>query len=143
MAKLKVKLKRLKQETLPLRYDLKLMDNNYRVDIKKKFNELLLIEQAPNKVWSQIKENIHEAAKENIPVAKYKKNSWISNSTLDLIDLKRTAKEPGLKSTRDCKKKFGMHVGRISRSLSLYSVRESASLMHNDERRKCTQRSEK
>ena len=94
LAKLKVKLKRLKKEPPPLRYDLKLMDNNYGVDIKNKFNELLLIEeeQAPDEMWSQIKDNIYKAAKENIPVAKYKKNSWISNSTLDLIDLKRTAK---------------------------------------------------
>ena len=67
--------------------------DNYGVDIKNKINELLFIEedQAPNEMWSQIKDNIHEAAKENIPVAKYK-NSWISNSTLDLMDLKRTAK---------------------------------------------------
>ena len=94
LAKLKVKLKRLKKEPPLLRYDLKLMDNNYGVDSKNKFNELLLIEeeQAPDEMWSQIKDNIYKAAKENISVAKYKKNSWISNSTLDLIDLKRTAK---------------------------------------------------
>ena len=69
---------------------------------------MLLIEeeQTPDEMWSKIKDNIHEAAK-NVPLAKHKKDSWISNCTLDLIDLKRKAKRIRPEEYKSLQKKFG------------------------------------
>ena len=141
MAKIKIKLKKLKKEPPPLRYDLKEINsiNNYSIDIRSKFNE----ERTPSELWSQIKDNIHEAAKKNIPLAKRKKSQWISNNTLDLIDMKRKAKKTNMEEYKHLQKRVRAACREDKQNFVTRQSEWMVNLMHNTEHQKCTQKSGK
>ena len=56
IAKFRLKLKKVGKTTRPFRYDLNQISYDYRVEVRNRFKGLDLIERAPEKLWTEIRE---------------------------------------------------------------------------------------
>ena len=96
-----VKLKKMKKEPMVVRYDLSEIDDQYKIDVKNRFSELMNIveEKDPDELADDIKNIYIEAAGKHLPRKRHKKQVWISKETLDLIDRRREIRtKKGLRS---------------------------------------------
>jgi len=66
VAKIKGKLRKVKHNTPPKRYDLQNISEQYRVAVKNKFQVLITEETEPQQMWENIKTTVHQAAKEHL-----------------------------------------------------------------------------
>ena len=73
----------------PHRFDLQHLDDNYRVETKNLFQELLVTEEetTPNELWLGIKDSFLRAATKHVPKkGKRKTTSWLSQDAINLAD---------------------------------------------------------
>ena len=88
-----------KSSPKPRRFDLQHLDDNYRVETRNLFQELLVSseETTPEELWLDIKDSILRAATKHVPKkGKRKTTSWSSQEAIDLADERRQLKEAGL-----------------------------------------------
>ena len=92
------KLKMTKSSPKPRRFDLQHLDDNYRVETRNLFQELLVTEEetTPEELWLDIKDSILRAATKHVPKkGKRKITSWLSQEAIDLADERRQLNEGG------------------------------------------------
>ena len=120
----RIKLKMTKSSLKPRRFDLQHLDDNYRVETKSLFQQLLITEEetTPNELWLDIKDSILRAATKHVP-KKGKRNttSWLSQEAINLADERRQVKEAGLQGSnlyRKLSSEVQLNVGEINLSTS-------------------------
>ena len=76
LATMKFKLRRIKRQRKPVRYDMSKIDDSYRVEVKTRFRVLFEDdpeESTPEELWQEIKSAVEESAKKTLPKRKSKK----------------------------------------------------------------------
>ena len=88
MTSMRLKIKKTKSAEQPIRYDMIHIQEQFNVDIKNRFAELIHIvdEMTPNELWEKIKITTAKVAKKKLSRKCFRKKRWISEDTLDLID---------------------------------------------------------
>ena len=106
----------MKRKTPPRRYDVRQINDQYRLEVTNSFQVLLEKEEewTPNELWEQTKEAISKAAQKNLPKPKKSQSSWLSDEVGKLADERRLIKAKGLQSARD-KKQYKDLSRRIQR----------------------------
>ena len=102
-ANIRVKLKRVKTVCRAKRFDLGCIGDQYRVETRNRFSELLksVAEETPDDLWLDLKTTILDSAKKTIPTQRRKKATpWLSQEVIDLSDERRQLKEARLKSSQ-------------------------------------------
>ena len=92
VAKLKIKLIQKKRRSVPVRYDIETIHQEYRVAVTNRFAALLRIaekEQTPNELWEEAKEVVNTAAKKHVSKRKKQKQPCLTNETLGVADGRR------------------------------------------------------
>jgi len=93
VAGLKLKLKMLKRDMVPRRYDLVAITERYSVVVKNRFALMNLLEREPEDLWQEIKQTIKVAAEAHVPkITKRKKSPWISREAILIADKRRHLK---------------------------------------------------
>ena len=64
---IKVKLRKMKRVTLPARYDVERITNDYTVKVSNRFNALNVINMEPEEIWQMLKEAVTQITEELIP----------------------------------------------------------------------------
>ena len=75
---MKFKLRRIKRQRKPVRYDMGKIDDSYRVEVKNRFRVLFEDdpeESTPEELWQEIKSAVEESAKKTLPKRKSKKKT--------------------------------------------------------------------
>ena len=116
VAEIRIKLKSMKRKAPPRRYDVRQINDQYRLEVTNSFQVLLEKEEewTPNELWEQTKEAISKAAQKNLPKPKKSRSSWLSDEVGKLADERRLIKAKGLQSSRD-KKQYKDLSRRIQR----------------------------
>ena len=97
--KFRLKLKKVKKTTRPVRYDLNQIPYDYTMEVKNIFKGLDLIDRVPEELWMEVHDIVQEAVIETIPKKnKCKKAKWLSEETLEI-----TKKEEKLKTKEKTK----------------------------------------
>ena len=88
MMSMRLKIKKTKAAKHSIRYDMIHIPEQFNVDIKNRFAELIHIvdEMTPNELWEKINITTEKVAKEKLSRKRFRKKQWISEETLDLID---------------------------------------------------------
>ena len=76
VATMKMRLRKIKRQKKPVRYDISKISDNYRVKVKNQFQCLLdhdHQETSPEELWQEIKKVVLEAAEETVPKRKSRK----------------------------------------------------------------------
>ena len=95
VAKLKNKLRPKKRRSVPVRYGIETIPQEYRVEVTNRYAALLRVaeeEQTPNEHWEEAKEVANTAAKKHVSKRKKQKQPWLTNETLGVADERRQAK---------------------------------------------------
>ena len=97
IATIKIKLRKIKKPTAPLRFDLTKIPEEYGVEIANKFETLLGLaeEKTPDELACEAQTILLESAKNHIPKRKKKNQRYISEETLKLIEERREMKVKG------------------------------------------------
>ena len=97
IAKFRLKLKKAKKTTRPLRYDLNQILYDCTVEVRNRFKGLDLIDRVPDELWKEVHDIVQETGIKAIPKKKKcKKAKWLSEQALQ-IAVKREAKSKGEK----------------------------------------------
>ena len=67
IAKFGLKLKNVGETTIPFRYDLNQIPNDYTVEVRNRFTGLDLIDRVPEKLWMEVRGIVQEAVIKTIP----------------------------------------------------------------------------
>ena len=67
IAKFGLKLKNVGETTIPFRYDLNQIPNDYTVEVRNRFMGLDLIDRVPEKLWMEVRGIVQEAVIKTIP----------------------------------------------------------------------------
>ena len=67
IAKFGRKLKNVGETTIPFRYDLNQIPNDYTVEVRNRFMGLDLIDRVPEKLWMEVRGIVQEAVIKTIP----------------------------------------------------------------------------
>ena len=89
-------LKKVRQITRPLRYDLNQIPYDYTVEVRNRFKELDLIDRVPDELQMEVRDIVQETGIKTIPMEKKcKKAKWLSGEALQIAvkEEKRKAKE--------------------------------------------------
>ena len=98
IAKFRLKLKKVGKTTRPFRYDLNQIPYNYTVEVTNRFKGLDLIDRAPEELWTEIPDLVHEAEINTIPMEKKcKEVKRLSEEALQIAVKRREAKSKGEK----------------------------------------------
>lgn len=91
-----IKLRKTKRATLPNRYDLENISEEYITEVKNRFSALELLERQPEELWEEIRDTIKEEAKKHIPTRKKKKQTkWLSDQAIRIAEERRIRKAKG------------------------------------------------
>ncbi len=103
VADIRSRLKSVKRDTPPRRYDVSQISEQYRVEVRNSFQMLLEQEEewTPNELWEQTKTAITKAAQNNLPKPRRPKSPWISEEVCRLAEERRLVKARGLQSEND------------------------------------------
>ncbi len=104
---MKFRIRRVKRQRKPVRYDVSEINDQYRVEVKNKF--LTLLEQdseetTPEELWEDVKHVVNDTAQATLPRQKRKKSPWTSKKVLELADQRREVKASGLDNSESVKK---------------------------------------
>ena len=95
-SKFRLKLKKVGKTTRPYRYDLNQIPNNYRVEVRKRFKGIDLIECLMN--YGEVRDIVEEAGSKTIPQKKKcKKPKRLPEEALQIAVKRREAKGKGEK----------------------------------------------
>ena len=82
IAKFRLKLKKAKKTTRPLRYDLNQILYDYTVEVRNRFRGLDLLDRVPDELWKEIHDIVQETGIKAIPKKKKcKKAKWLSRQS--------------------------------------------------------------
>ncbi|XP_072020211.1 uncharacterized protein [Amphiura filiformis] len=102
VAEIRSKLKSVKRDTPPRRYDVNRINEQYRVEVRNSFQILLEQEEwTPNELWEQTKKAISTAAQNNLPKPKKTRSPWISEEVGTMADERRQVKARGILTEKD------------------------------------------
>ena len=98
IAKVRLKLKEVGENTGPFRYDLNQIPYDYTVEVRNRFKGLDLIDRVPDEVWNEVHDIVQEAGIKTIPMEKKcKKAKWLSGEALQIAVKRREAQSKGEK----------------------------------------------
>ena len=98
IAKLRLKLKKVENDTRPFRCDLNHISYDYTVEVTNRFKGLDLVDRMPEELWTEVHHIVQEAVNKTIPKKKrYKKAKWLSEEALQITEEIRVAKKQGRK----------------------------------------------
>ena len=102
---MKIKLKKLKRAQRQVRYDVRDICDDYKVEITNRFDELRLIadEKEPDELTRSIGGILLDAAAKHQPKKKRKNQVWISHETIDKIEEEEAEAVEEPKRRRLCK----------------------------------------
>ena len=93
MAQLKVKFKKVRKTTHPVRYDLVNIPPRFTIETSNKFEELSFENNTSDEVWEEMKAVIHNTMEATVPKRKFhKKSPWISQDSINLAEKRRLLK---------------------------------------------------
>ena len=79
IAKFRLKLKKVRKTTRPLRYDLNQIPYDYTVEVRNRFKGLDLTDRLPDELWNEVRDIVQETGIKTIPMEKKcKKAKWQS-----------------------------------------------------------------
>ena len=92
-----MKMRKVKKSAVPIKFDLSLIPEEYGINISNKFDALLGLaeERTSDRLASETQTITLETAKNHISKRKKKKQQYISEDTLKLIDERRNMKVEG------------------------------------------------
>ena len=95
---IKIKLRKMKKPESPVRCDLTQIPEEYGIEIKNIFGILMAVEEemGPDELATHAQQILLSTAKNRIPKRKAKRQTWISNTTLELIEERRNLKANGI-----------------------------------------------
>ena len=98
VATIKMKMRKVKRSTAPIRFDLTKIPEEYGIEISNKFETLLVIadEKTPDELATEAQTIFLESAKKHIPKRKKIKQRYISEESLKLIEERREMKTKGV-----------------------------------------------
>ena len=67
IAKLRLKLKKVRKTTKPFRYDLNQIPYDYTVEVRNRFKALDLIDRVPDELWTEVHDIVQETGIKTIP----------------------------------------------------------------------------
>ena len=98
IAKFRLKLKRVGENTRPFRYDLNQIPSDYTVGVRNRFKGLDLIDRVPEELWMEVRDIVQETRSKIIPKKKKcKKAKWLSAEALQIAVKRREVKSRGEK----------------------------------------------
>ena len=98
IAKFRLKLKKVKKTTIPFRYDLNQIPNDYTVEVRNRLKGLNLIDRVPDDLWNEVRDMVQETGIKTIPMEKKcTKAKWLSGEALQIAVKRREAKSKGEK----------------------------------------------
>ena len=71
IAKFRLKLKKVRKATRPLRYDLNQIPYDYTVEVTNRFQGLDLIDRVPEELWTEVHDIVQEAVIKTMPKKKH------------------------------------------------------------------------
>ncbi|XP_071963831.1 uncharacterized protein [Antedon mediterranea] len=97
-AEIRCKLKIVKRDALPRRYDVKQINDQYQAGVRNSFKVILKKEKTwkQNELWELTKNAISLAARKNLPKLKKCRAPWISDKVVALADERLQIKANGL-----------------------------------------------
>ena len=82
-------MKKVGKNTRPLRYDL----NQIPVEMMNRFKGLVLVDQVPEELWTEVFNTVQEVVTRTIPKKKKRrKANWLSEEALQIADERRKSK---------------------------------------------------
>ena len=91
-------MKKAGKTTRPFRYDLNEIPYDYTVEVTNRFKELDLIDRVPEELWMEVCDTVSVAVIKTIPKKKKgKKDKWLSEEALQIVEKRREAKGKGEK----------------------------------------------
>ena len=86
-----IRIRKVKKETKKFRYDVSDISEQYKLEVRNRFSELLLIadEKEPGELANEARDILLDAAKNHLNKKRNTKQLWISKGTSDLIDERR------------------------------------------------------
>ena len=85
IAKFRLKLKKAKKTTRPLRYDLNQILYDCTVEVRNRFKGLDLIDRVPDELWTEVQDIVQETGIKIIPMEKKcKKAKWLPQEALQI-----------------------------------------------------------
>ena len=93
MAKFRLKWKKVGKTTRPFRYDLNQIPYDYTVEVRNRFNGLVLIDRVPDELWTEVHDIVEYTGIKTIPMGKKcKKAKWLSEEALQIAVKSRDVK---------------------------------------------------
>ena len=78
IAKFRLKLKKVGKTTIPFKYDLNQVPNNFTVEVRNRFKGLDLIDRGPDELWTEVCDIVQETEIKTIPKKKKcKTEKWL------------------------------------------------------------------
>ena len=91
-------MKKVGKTTIPFRYDLNQIPNDYTMEATNRFKGLDLIDRVPEELWMKVRDTEQEAVIKTIPKKKNcKKAKWLSEEALQIAEKRRETKGKGEK----------------------------------------------
>ena len=91
-------MKKVGENTRPIRYDLNQIPYNYTVEVRNRFKGLCLIDRVPDELWMEIHDTVQETGIKTISKKKKcKKAKWLCEEALQTAVNRREAKSKGEK----------------------------------------------
>ena len=91
-------MKKAGKNTRSFRYDLNEIPYDYTVEVTNRFKELDLIDRVPEELWMEVCDMVSVAVIKTIPKKrKGKKEKWLSEEALQIVEKRREAKGKGEK----------------------------------------------
>ena len=85
IAKFRLKLKKVRKITRPLRYSLNQIPYDYTVEVTNRFKGLDLIDRVPDELWTEVCDTVQETGIKSIPKKKEcKQAKWLSEEALQI-----------------------------------------------------------
>ena len=98
IAKFRLKLKKIGENTRTFRYDLNQIPYDYTVEVTNRLKGLDLVDRVPQELWKEVRNIVWKAVIRTIPKKKkYKKAKWLSEKALQRAEKRREAKDKGEK----------------------------------------------
>ena len=89
-------MKKAGKTTRSFRYDLNEIPYDYTVEVTNRFKELDLIDRVPEELWMEVCDMVSVAVIKTIPKKrKGKKEKWLSEEALQIVEKRREAKGKG------------------------------------------------
>ena len=98
IAKFRLTLKKVGKINRPFRYDVNQIPYDYRKEVRNRYKGLDLIDRVPEELWMEVCDMVSVAVIKIIPKKrKGKKENWLSEEALQIVEKRREAKGKGEK----------------------------------------------